>query len=62
MELSDLAIGLGLLLLAEGLPLFASPGRYRRLLKQIDTVPDGTLRVSGLVSMGVGLAILYALK
>lgn len=62
MQPSDLAIGLGLLLLAEGLPLFASPGRYRRLLQQIDTVPDSTLRASGLVAMGVGLAILYAIR
>ena len=62
MTLSDLAVGFGLLLLVEGLPLFISPARYRELLKAIDEVPDPVLRGVGLAAMALGLALLYLLK
>lgn len=62
MEVSDLGIGLGVVLIVEGLPLFLSPARYRRLLAQIDRVPDRTLRASGLAAMALGLGVLYAVR
>ena len=62
MQFSDLALGLGLLMIAEGLPLFVSPARYRRLLAQMQEVPDGALRGVGFVAMSLGLALLYALR
>ncbi len=62
MTASDLAIGLGLLLIVEGLPLFLVPDRYRRLLRQIELVSDGTLRIFGLVAMCAGLMVLYGLR
>lgn len=61
-ELSDIGVGLGFLLIVEGLPLFLSPARYRKLLAQIDRVPDRTLRASGFVAMAAGLVVLYALR
>ena len=62
MQLSDVAIGLGFVLIVEGLPLFVSPGRYRRLLMQIEQVPDAVLRGAGFAAMCGGLTLLYALK
>lgn len=62
MELSDVGIAVGFLLLVEGLPLFLSPGRYRRLLAQMDRVPDPTLRASGLAAMVAGILVLYAVR
>jgi uncharacterized protein YjeT (DUF2065 family) len=61
-HLSDLGVGLGLLLLVEGLPLFLSPTRYRALLKAIDEVPDRVLRGLGLAAMAAGTVLLYALR
>jgi len=49
-------------MIAEGLPLFVSPARYRRLLAQMQEVPDGALRGVGFVAMSLGLALLYALR
>jgi len=60
MEPSDLVVGLGFLLMAEGLPLFAAPDRYRRLLARIETLPDRVLRYAGLAAMGVGLALWWS--
>ncbi len=62
MQLSDLVVGLGFVLIVEGLPLFLSPGRYRSLLMQIEQVPDPVLRGAGLVGMCGGLALLYAVR
>jgi len=60
MGLRDLLVGVGFLLLFEGLPLFAAPGLYRRVARQIDRVPEGFLRLGGLAAAGSGLMILYA--
>jgi uncharacterized protein YjeT (DUF2065 family) len=62
LQLSDLVLGLGLLMIAEGLPLFVSPTRYRRLLAQMQEVPDQALRVAGFVAMSLGLVLLYAMR
>ena len=62
MQLSDLLMGLGLLMIAEGFPLFVSPTRYRRLLAQLQEVPDRALRIAGMVAMCLGLALLYAMR
>lgn len=59
MQPTDIAIGIGLLLLVEGLPPFLSPPRYRALLRQIDTIPDRALRAAGLVAMSAGMVLLY---
>ncbi len=62
MQLSELAVGLGFLLIVEGLPLFLSPRGYRRLLMRVEQVPDPLLRVIGMTAMCGGLALLYLLK
>jgi uncharacterized protein YjeT (DUF2065 family) len=50
---------LGMVLVVEGLPYFAFPERIKTYLLKLIEVPDGTLRVIGLVSMVIGLILVY---
>lgn len=59
---SDLAAAFGLLLVFEGLLPFASPGAIRRALAALATVPDGQLRIVGLVSIAAGLLLLWFVR
>jgi uncharacterized protein YjeT (DUF2065 family) len=43
----------------EGLPYFAFPERFKTYLLKLTEVPDGTLRVAGLVSVVIGLILVY---
>ncbi len=55
----DLLSALGLVLVLEGLLPFASPARWREMMRQVGESPDNTLRTIGAVSMIAGLLILY---
>jgi len=50
---------LGMVLVVEGLPYFAFPERIKTYLLKLTEVPDGTLRVAGLVSVVIGLILVY---
>ncbi|RMD78037.1 MAG: DUF2065 domain-containing protein [Gammaproteobacteria bacterium] len=41
---------------------FLSPGRFREALLLLIRMDERTLRLAGLVSMGLGVALLYALR
>ena len=58
----DFLAAIGLLLVIEGIMPFLSPHRVRRTLLQISQMEDGVLRIIGLISMLLGLAILYFLR
>jgi uncharacterized protein YjeT (DUF2065 family) len=55
----DLLTAFALLLVLEGLLPFASPELLRRLMLQAAQASDRGLRASGLVSMLIGLFLLY---
>jgi uncharacterized protein YjeT (DUF2065 family) len=55
----QLLIGLALVLIIEGVMPFLSPGGMRNLMKTMSEMEDGALRMSGFVSMMIGLALLY---
>jgi uncharacterized protein len=55
---SDLAAALALLLVFEGLLPLLVPHRYRRYLSEVARLPEGTLRLFGLISVLLGLALL----
>lgn len=55
----DLLSALGLVLVLEGLLPFASPARWREMMRQVGEAPDRTLRTIGAVSMIAGLLLLY---
>ncbi|HEX5515500.1 MAG TPA: DUF2065 domain-containing protein [Gammaproteobacteria bacterium] len=56
---TDLLSAFALMLVLEGLLPFASPDLLRRVLLQAVQLNDRGLRLSGLASMLVGVALLY---
>lgn len=50
---------LGVILILEGLPYFAFPSRVKEWALMMQDLPGKSLRVMGLVSMAMGLALLY---
>ena len=56
---SDLLAGLAILLVVEGLFPFLNPARARRTFEQLSRLTDGDLRIAGLLSMAVGLVLLF---
>ena len=59
---NDLLAAIGLLLVLEGILPFLSPNRVKRALNEISRLDNRTLRSAGLISMLIGLAVLYWLR
>lgn len=55
-------LGIGLMLVFEGVFPFIMPERYREFLRRIANQSDRSLRVTGLVLMLLGVFILFILK
>lgn len=58
----DLLAALCLVLVIEGLVLFAGPGAWKRLAEQIREVPDAVLRRLGAGMIVVGLIALQLVR
>ena len=58
----DLAAALGLLLVIEGLLPFLNPAGIRRALAAVSAQSDAALRITGAVSMLLGLAVLWLVR
>lgn len=56
---SDLIAAIALLLILEGIMPFVSPDRLKRTLLEVARLDNRTLRIIGLISMSIGLAVLY---
>jgi len=59
MDWHDLINAVALLLTFEGLLPFASPASIKKLYKTMMETPESSLRMIGLASIVVGLALLY---
>lgn len=59
---SDLATALGLLLVIEGLVLALMPEALKRLVAEILAQPARMLRVGGLISAALGLAVVWLVR
>lgn len=57
MEWSLFVTALGLLFVFEGILPFLSPSMWRRLMQQMCLQQDHAIRIMGLISMLIGLAI-----
>ena len=57
-EWRDLLAALAIILVLEGIVPFLDPARMKRALLQLLQVPDSQLRIAGLGSIVVGLALL----
>jgi uncharacterized protein YjeT (DUF2065 family) len=59
LDSNSLLTALALVLLIEGLLPFLSPGGWKRMFSQLLQLQDGQLRFFGLVSILLGLMILW---
>jgi uncharacterized protein YjeT (DUF2065 family) len=62
MHWSDLFAALALYLVLEGIMPFLNPQGVKRLMLTFAGLADRQLRVMGLVSMCIGLAVLYFVR
>ena len=53
---------LGLVFIIEGLPYVAAPEAMQNWLKKLSEMQPGQLRVAGLVAMGIGFLICFAVQ
>lgn len=60
--MNDLLAALALLLVIEGLLPALNPGALRRVLLQAAEMDDRSLRIAGLLSMGLGALLLYGVR
>jgi uncharacterized protein YjeT (DUF2065 family) len=59
---SDLVTALGLVLVIEGLLLALIPEALKRIVAEILAQPARTLRLGGLVSAAIGLAVVWLVR
>jgi uncharacterized protein YjeT (DUF2065 family) len=59
---SDLLAALAIVCIIEGVMPFINPSGMRRLLTRMAAMEEREMRIVGLVSMLVGLAILYLVR
>ena len=57
--MEDLITVLGLILVLEGLPYFAFPETFKIWIGRMLKIPESQLRIYGLISMMVGLFLIY---
>lgn len=59
---SDLLSALALVLVIEGIMPFISPKNWRNTMLQAAQLPDKSLRMIGIVSMLLGVILLYLMR
>ena len=60
--IGDLATALALVLVIEGLFYALLPGQVKRMMVAVLSVPEGVLRLAGLLAAVLGLMIVVALR
>jgi uncharacterized protein YjeT (DUF2065 family) len=60
--MSDLAVGLGLVLVLEGLLWALVPGIARKLLEAATSVPEQTLRLAGASAVALGVWVVWMVR
>jgi uncharacterized protein YjeT (DUF2065 family) len=58
----ELLTALSLFLVIEGMIPFISPSKYRNLVERMSQLEDTNLRFIGLISMLIGLLLLFFIK
>lgn len=62
MAWTDVLTAFCLVFVIEGLLPFLAPARWKEAMRQVAGVDDGSLRIVGLVSMIVGVVLLYLVR
>ena len=60
--MDDLIVAIGLVFVIEGLVYALIPGAMRRMVKDMASMPDSTLRTGGLVALVVGVFIVWMIR
>ena len=55
----DIAVALCLVFVIEGMMPFISPGQWRKMVLNVAQMDDRSMRIMGLVSMVIGIGLLY---
>lgn len=58
----ELLTAVALILVVEGVLPFLNPAYFRRVIALIGQMDNLTLRIGGLISMALGVTLLYVLK
>jgi uncharacterized protein YjeT (DUF2065 family) len=62
LDWTDLFAALAIVCIIEGVMPFVNPGGMKRLLSRIASMEDREMRIAGLISMAVGLTILFLVR
>lgn len=62
LDWTDLFAALAIVCIIDGVMPFINPAGMKRLLSRIAALEDREIRVAGLVSMAIGLAILFVVR
>jgi uncharacterized protein YjeT (DUF2065 family) len=62
LDWTDLCAALAIFCIIEGVMPFINPSGVKRLLSRIASLEDREMRVAGLVSMAIGLTILFLVR
>jgi uncharacterized protein len=57
--MNELLTVIGLILVLEGLPYFAFPEKFKTWILKLAEMPEAQLRIYGLVSMLIGLLVVF---
>lgn len=60
--MSDLVTAIGLVLVLEGFVYAAFPGGLKRMMSIAQSLPDETLRRSGLMALALGVVIVWLVR
>jgi uncharacterized protein len=60
--MSDLVVGLGLVLVIEGLLWALAPQLAIRFLEAASATPESTLRIAGWTAVGVGAGLVWLIR
>lgn len=60
--MSDLVVALGLVLVIEGLVYAAFPSGMKQAIAQALLLPEGVLRMAGLIAASIGLLIVWFVR
>ena len=55
----DIAVALCLVFVIEGMMPFINPGQWRKMVFNVAQMDDRSMRIMGLVSMVIGIGLLY---
>lgn len=60
--MSDLVTAVGLVLALEGTLYALAPGGMKNVMRSALDMPEQTLRIAGLVALGLGVIIVWAIR